>query len=252
MKKMIVLSLAILMLTAGRGLAETTAELFSSANDKYEQADWSGAIAGYEKILSSGKKSPNIYYNLAGAYFKSGNLGKAILNYERALALDPRDADIRANYRFARSDIKAKVVPEKGVWNWTPLRVYERTLSVDQMTIVASVSMIVILVLLAIGVTGRMVTRYHRTILICFSIILVFNVFLAWHKAVNERTSAIVMVPAVEALYGPFDSATKFFTLNEGMKVNIINSKDGWVRARRSDGKSAWIKDSAVERVLKK
>ena len=56
-------------------------------------------------------------------------------------------------------------------------------------------------------------------------------------------------VSKAEALFGPFDSATKFFTLHEGMGVTILSSKNGWYKVRRADGKAGWIYEDGVERI---
>ena len=69
----------------------------------------------YEKViaehLEKGEESPEIYYNLGNAYFRDNQIGKAILNYNRALLLSPGDSDIRHNLRFANTRIEDKIIP---------------------------------------------------------------------------------------------------------------------------------------------
>jgi len=72
-------------------------ELFLQANKQYEAGSYSSAINSYEDLLSKGLRSAQLFYNLGNAYFKAGKPGPAILNYERARVLDPRDEDMKFN-----------------------------------------------------------------------------------------------------------------------------------------------------------
>src|SRR6266540_3346257 len=67
--------------------AQSDAE-FAKANQDYAQNNFKEAISGYETLVRSGQWSANAFYNLGNAYFREGDFGRAILNYERALALE--------------------------------------------------------------------------------------------------------------------------------------------------------------------
>ena len=77
--------------------------IFFRANNSYREKRYDDAIQDYEKLISAGLRSANIFYNLGNAYLRTGARGKAILYYERALRMCPRDADIRSNLDFARN-----------------------------------------------------------------------------------------------------------------------------------------------------
>jgi SH3-like domain-containing protein len=57
----------------------------------------------------------------------------------------------------------------------------------------------------------------------------------------------VVIARSSGAKFEPFDSATTFFTLNEGEVVSEVASREGWIKIKRIDGKQGWIKRSAVE-----
>src|SRR5213076_3048571 len=80
---------------------------FSKANQEYAQGHFKEAIAGYETLVRSGPLSANLFYDLGNAYFRTGDFGRAILNYERALALDPHHPEATANLQIARDEARA-------------------------------------------------------------------------------------------------------------------------------------------------
>ena len=80
---------------------------FAKANQAYGEGRFEEAVAGYEDLVRSGHWHANLFYDLGNAWFRLGNFGKAILNYERALALDPRHPEADANLRLARDEARA-------------------------------------------------------------------------------------------------------------------------------------------------
>jgi tetratricopeptide (TPR) repeat protein len=101
-----VFALTILLAGVSIGAAQPAAQ-FAKANQEYAAGDFKAAIADYEEVLRSGQDAPNLFYNLGNAYFRQKNFGRAILNYERALALDPRHPEAQANLRIARDEARA-------------------------------------------------------------------------------------------------------------------------------------------------
>src|ERR1700761_9587590 len=75
---------------------------FARADADYAAGKFSGAIKVYESIVVSRQWTPSLFYNLGNAYFRQDDFGRAILNYERALVLDPGHAEARANLQLAR------------------------------------------------------------------------------------------------------------------------------------------------------
>lgn len=223
--------------------------IFTQANSYYEKGEYDKAIAEYDKIIASGKVSANLYYNLAGAYFKSGELGEAILNYKRALSLAPRDADINANYRFARAMIQGKIPEEKGFWSWRGFKLYSRNFTVNEMTLLTVAAYILMLLILALGIVLPQFKRHSLQIAIILILFAVYSGMITWHKAKLEDSCAVTVVPKAEALFGPFDTATKFFTLHEGMSVIVVDSKAGWYKVKRVDGKVGWVRKNDVKKL---
>ena len=224
-------------------------QLLASGNNYYEKGEYGKAIEEYSGIVKSGESSAAVYYNLAGAYFKSGDLGRAILNYGRALTMAPRDADIRANYRFARSMVTGKPVPERGFWSWRPVRLYSWQFTVNEMTVITSAAFFFFFVLCAAAVMLPQIKKYLIALATVTAVFVILSTSVISYKIRMINSYAVTVVPQAEALFGPFDTATKFFTLYEGNGVTVLKDKDDWYKVRRSDGKIGWVKRSEVERI---
>jgi hypothetical protein len=108
---------------------------------------------------------------------------------------------------------------------------------------------VLVLILLGIAVVFPNKRRYVISVTVLLFLYIGLNLTVLWHKADITAKEAVVMVPEVESKFGPFDSATKFFTLREGAKVAVINCKGDWCRVKRDDGKAGWINNSDIERI---
>lgn len=81
---------------------------FEEANAQYEKNEIDAAFTGYNALASQGFGGPALFYNLGNAHFRRGERGRAVLWYERAARLAPRDSDVRFNLSIARSHIKSE------------------------------------------------------------------------------------------------------------------------------------------------
>src|SRR6266567_7703905 len=106
MKIRIVLSCVVLWLVSGPFLMAQAAAQFAKANQEYAAGNFKSAISDYEELVRSGQDTSNVFYNLGNAYFRQNSFGRAILNYERALALEPHHPEADANLRIARDEAR--------------------------------------------------------------------------------------------------------------------------------------------------
>ena len=77
-----------------------------SAEKVYAAGDYQTAIRELENMRSAGTSSSELYYDLGNAYFQSGNVGAAVLNYNKALRLSPGNTDARHNLDFVREQVR--------------------------------------------------------------------------------------------------------------------------------------------------
>jgi len=224
---------------------------FRTANKYYESGKYLEAIDEYKKILTLGFENGKIYYNMAGAYLKLGKIGEAILHYERAQLFMPRDADLKANMRFANNMVAGKNMPGKGVWYWRPLRKFIDSFTINEFTLLTVFTYWGMLFFIALSL---IIKSKKRIFIVCISIATVFLLFfgtVTLQKTVYVSQSSIIISKSTDVMYGPFESATKFFTLREGNSVIVLNRRDGWSKIKRPDGKVGWLRTEDVEKVCK-
>lgn len=227
---------------AGKGVAD---EAYAAGN--YQQA-----IALYEQILHTQGEAAAIYYNLGNSYYKAGQLAKAILNYERALLMNPGDGDIRFNLELARSKTVDKITPLSEMFFITWARDVANLLSSDAWAKCAIACFLLFILSVAAYIFGRKpAVRKASFFLALFllAVCLVANASASYQKGQRlSQASAIVMLPTVSVKSTPDNSGTDLFVLHEGCKVEI---KDGtmstWKEIRLPDGNVGWLPASAIE-----
>ena len=230
------------------------AESFTKADaDKaYQENKYAEAIKMYENILATQGESAVVYYNLGNSYFKEKYMAKAVLNYERALLLNPGDADIRFNLDMARSKTVDQITPATEVFIVTWINSLTNMQSERGWAKIGIVSFICLLVGLALYIfSKRLFVRKIGFIgAVVFLVVTVCaNLFARQQKnELMDRTGAIVMSPTVTVKSTPDESGTELFVLHEGTKVFVEdNSMKGWKEIRLEDGNKGWIPTEAIE-----
>lgn len=223
----------------------------AEGDSAYIRNDFAAAIQIYESLLQQGE-SAEIYYNLGNSYYKAGDIARAILNYERALLLNPGNADIRANLEIARSKTVDKVEPVPEIFFVTWIKSLINCQSSDAWARTAIAAFLLLLASLSIFFFTQQVKwkkiGFGGTVAFLI-IVVVANVFASTQKScLTERKDAIILSPSVTVRSTPSESGTGLFILHEGRKVEI---KDGsmreWKEIRLEDGKVGWVPTSTVE-----
>lgn len=230
------------------------AESFTKADaDKaYQENKYAEAIKMYENILATQGESAVVYYNLGNSYFKEKNMAKAVLNYERALLLNPGDADIRFNLDMARSKTVDQITPATEVFIVTWINSLTNMQSERGWAKIGIVSFICLLIGLALYIFSKRL--FVRKIGFIGAVVLLVvtvcaNLFARQQKnELMDRTGAIVMSPTVTVKSTPDESGTELFVLHEGTKVFVEdNLMKGWKEIRLEDGNKGWIPTEAIE-----
>ena len=228
--------------------------LWNAANNAYVEGRWEDAVKGYEGISALGLESAALYCNTADAFFKQGNMPKAILNYERALKLDPSYEDARYNIELSNSLIQDRIdpVPEFILKVWAKDVCWlmdSDSWAVTFIVLLALTLAMILLFLLAPTAAGRRAGFFTAIALLLFAVASLS--FSLWQKNDYMKTDdAIVMRPVVSVKSSPSaESSQDLFILHEGTKVEILDQVGSWSNIELADGRQGWIKSSDIETI---
>ena len=225
----------------------------NNADTEYQKGNYQQAIRDYEEILKNGE-SAEIYFNLGNAYYRTDNITKAVLNYERARLLSPGDDDINFNLQFARSKTIDKITPQSEMFFVTWYKSLVNFTSVDNWAKTGILCIVMALLLVLLYLFGpQLMLRKIGFFggLAFFVIFLLSNLFAFQQKqALDNRTGAIIISPSVNIKKTPAKNSTDQFVLHEGTRVDIIDKgMTDWRCIRVGDGREGWIETKAIEEI---
>ena len=254
--KAMILIMSMLMIP-GLTHAENTAyldSLWSKGVQAYTDGRWSECTESLKALESVGVVSPELYYNLGNAYFKSGDYPHAILYYERTLKISPSFEDARINLDFANSLIRDKIdaVPEFVLKCWARKVCY-----LMPSDFWALISIVLFAAALALFLVFRLGASrgLRRTGFYCSIVALILSAssfgMAQWQRnSYLKADGAIVMKPVASVKSSPSrDSSKDLFVLHEGTKVTVLDTVGEWKNISLSDGRQGWIEESDMEMI---
>lgn len=246
---------------------------FAGANEDYARGDYERAAQSYEKLITAGLENKDLYYNLGNTFYRIGDLGRAVLFYEKALRMNPRDADAKKNIMLVRSLIKDKQFVKKEMWVLRPLTWVNRNLNLNEVLMLTSV-LYLLFCILAVGfifMDSRFVAAVHARLSqispgrllglmprqdFALAVLLTFILFaasgaLSLHKVleVKNHNMAVVLEPEVLVYSAPSEDSTLEFKIHAGTKVKLEERRSGWVRISLPGSLSGWISKNSAEKI---
>ena len=224
----------------------------AQADSAYINNDFASAVYLYENILANQGESADIYYNLGNSYFKMDNIAKAIVNYEKALVLNPADGDIRFNLELAQSKTVDKVTPMSEIFLVTWMKNLTDLMSEKGWAKMGITTFILMLSMLALYFFSKKIALKKIGFIsaVCLLFICVLaNIFASSQKNKAEsHGEGIIMAPSVTVKSTPNDGGTDLFILHEGHKVTIKdNTMREWKEIQLEDGNVGWVPTSVIE-----
>ena len=225
-----------------------------NADDEYKKGNYVQAIRDYEELLKKEGASVELYYNLGNAYYRTDNITRAVLSYERALMLSPGDDDIRFNLQMARSKTIDKITPKSEMFFVTWYKSLVNLTSVDGWAKTALFSIAFALALVLCYLFGRklVVRKVGFYGAVVFVVLFVLgNVFAyAQKQTLTQRSGAVVVSPSAALRKTPVPNSEYSAIIHEGSRVEIIDDtmKD-WKLVELEDGREGWMLSSQMERI---
>ncbi len=241
--KKYVLILILLFKVAYEGLGKTIS--LAEPNLLYSEGKYEEAYSMYAEIAKQGIVSDVLYYNLANAAYKTGRYAEAVLNYKKALRINPKHSDARFNLKITQQMLidKKTDYTEVGVskilhtirysltmdgWAW--LQILWLFLGLFSFVAVYLVSQIQLKKML-----------FLLSFLFLIPAVISFG-FAQWQYAELHVPEAVIMDSSVNVHSEPAENATVLFILHGGSSVNILQTKDQWIKISFDDEKIGWIK----------
>jgi hypothetical protein len=251
--KNLLYELVFLFLLGSSSFAGDLDAFFVKGNDLYQKGDYKAAIEEYSKILAQGYESWEVYYNLGNAYFKEREIGKAILNFEKAKRLNPKNEDIEFNLELSNLATVDRIpeLPQLFLFVW--ISKFIHLLDLQSLGIVTMAIYLVWIGLLLLMIFGK-TSRFRRLTLIATSIsstlLFVFAGTFVIRIIDNEtKIEAIVLTDKIDVRSAPGTAGTVVFTLHEGVKVQIKDRSGVWAKIKLADGKVGWLKEEVIEKI---
>ncbi len=227
--------------------------LWQKANTLYSEGKYAESAELYVQLEQDGKSSAALYFNAGNAFYKQGEIAKAILYYERALVLSPADEDIRYNLELANLQIVDKIepVPQFFLVSW--IDAIHTALSFDTWAIVGLLLFVAVLALMMLvffsgSVRRKKLAFASAIVLLCVSL---FSTYIAVHEKrhFEQHAEAIIFVPVTSVKGSPDSTGVDLFVLHEGTKVTILETIGEWKKVKTADGNQGWLPASAIENI---
>jgi len=220
-------------------------DLFSQGNRAYVEGNYETALSCYRKVMETEGISASLLYNMGNAYYHIKDVGNAVLYYERALYLDPGNADIQANLRMARKDF-GLVEREPGKWER-----FFHLFNLNVWTWMASGALAVFaLIILLRGVAPRL--RPGRLLKAASAVALFLFVLSATGLVLQYEKidCGIVTAKGASLLVSPFDASSKSGAIKDGAVVRIAKTYKDYLLVEEANGESGWIARESVKSVV--
>lgn len=225
----------------------------TKGNQLYTSGKYAEAAKTYEDIAAKGFESFELYYNLGNALYKSNNITFAILNYERALKLSPKNEDARFNLEMAKKQVVDNIdlLPEPGFLRWWHELIGSRP--ADSWAAHTLVSFFLFLFFFALflfsaTVRSKQLTFWLAIITLAYSL-LTFSFGSSQRSTLVHHNSGVITERSVRMKGSPSETGTELFILHEGLSVQITDKLGDWIEIRLADGNKGWVKESALIRI---
>ena len=226
---------------------------FDKATTLYQKGDYTQAAAVYSSILKSGKESSALYYNLGNTYYKLNNVPESIYYYEKALQLDPENADAKNNLIFANQMKVDAITPLPKTWVRQLSDGIIGLFSAHTWAVLSIIGVFafVLSFLLYYFVERTALKRTFFSLMLAFLFFAIGSYTLAHfcHKQVSQTQYAILFDKTVRVFSDANAYSSEVMQLHEGTKVEIIEDAKDWVKIRLVNGKTGWTKVNSLRKL---
>jgi tetratricopeptide (TPR) repeat protein len=220
-------------------------------NPAQAEALYRRSAAAFETLTERGISNAAIEYNLGNAYFRLGELGRAILHYRRSQRLEPNENALTANLQYARNRVEPYIEPGGGQKLIARLMFWTNRTSIQDRFRIALIASTAGWLGLALRLRWR-----SRPLAALAALAILLGIAnsgsVAWQLHHEATTPPAVVVDGEHVLrLGRGEGYDPALTqpLGPGVELHILSERGEWVEVRLLDGKTGWLPTSATARI---
>ncbi len=244
---------AIMMILIGGLFAQDSESTFNEGVKAYEAGDYQTALEQFSSLVFKHIENADIYYNIGNCYYRLDDLGDAILNYKRALRIDPSHARAQNSLNFALTQIQDKQNPEQEDVVSGMLGKINRLISLNALAIIvvallAVVVLIVVIMIVFYRGREKSVPLFFFTIAMVLLIIVGIFGWARW-RHYQDNNEAVLLADTAIGYSGPGQEYTRVFTIHEGHVFQIMKKEAEWSQIKLRNGLGGWVRSAAFDAV---
>ena len=258
MKKLNLVLLFVALIPAGlagqspdlNNLLSQAEEAFKAANElppgEKQMQRFVDAGKHYEEILESGVQNGKLYYNIGNAYFRGGMIGKAILNYRRALLFNPNNRQMQANLEYVRTK-QRNTFSSSGTASLRSILLLPRR----YIPLWLAITVILLASLLLWGSLTISLFQKEKKPIITLPIIcmVLFTAVVLSFIPESIEPSGVITAESTIGRNGDSVGYEPTFSepLYEGLEFIVRESRAGWYLVELQSGDITWLESSSCE-----
>ncbi len=240
------------------GLFKEGSDLFKKANELYAGAPedardlYRKAAMRFERVVKEGEvENGKLFYNIGNAYFRAGDLGRAILNYRKAEQFTPNDQNVRQNLEYARSQRKDALEGGDQTKALRTLLFWHYDFSFSQRFLLFAGAFAGLWIAAAVRLVARRpflkwIIGIAAVLSVALGVSLLVESF-----AIRSERPGVVVVEEVTARKGDSESYEASFEepLHAGAEFLVVEERSAWIHVELPDGRRCWLPTTAVAMV---
>ena len=252
-KLKIVVGILFTLFICKTSFADNNTIAFDSANASYAKGDFEKAIKQYESLVENNSVSSELYYNLGNAYFKTNNIGLAILNYERAKKINPDDEDLITNLKLANQKTEDKIdaAPQLFLSEWKNgiINIFNEKEWSMICIVLFSISLLLFGIYILSYNNALKKLGFFGGVLILLATIFIFFIAKNKYELTKNSVDAVIISATATITGSPNEKGTKLFILHEGTKVVVTEEAAEWTEIKIANGNVGWIKTNFLQKI---
>lgn len=263
MSQKIIISIALLFTTIFSTPTLAASSLIQEADKAYMDDNFEQALQLYNQAAIQEGVSSNLFYNIGNCYYRLGSNGKAIVNYERALKLDPSNSDAATNLAFVNTKIVDKPVDNSSLTEKIGERIINKFTADTWAWITFAIFTLFILAAAGYIFLSAVILRktcfFSGLVLIALTICGIAVTITSARRTVSDENAIIISesVNLGTSPRVPKDKSEEAFLLHEGTRLQIVDSltttngdaRSKWYEVKVDRDHRAWINSENIEKI---